>query len=275
METPLSKSTSLVVSRLGDFFAHRRPWHRRLWNIGTHLALREVLEYADACLSEAVHSTEGLKFVVAAAQREAGRDPGVAPLAAEIDSCLSRLSVSSRSQIPVAARDELAHLIRRVEIEYLDNWCVTTNNPSVEFSARAFASHLLDLGFSPDHLYRWTTKVGPRITNLAELADATRAMAASMPTRTYEVFVPCAAPYNKSGVNTGPVKWLPGQTAATWLHQRLPGGEARRLSGGFDFPSTSATKTVETFSRNDSGARSSRTTVRTLGVQQYMMLPSR
>ncbi len=232
-ETPLATPTSLVLSRLGDFFAHWMPWHRRLWSIGTHLALQEVLEYADACLSGAVHSTEGLRFVVAAAQREVGRDPGVTPLATEIDSCLGQLDVSSGSKVPAAARDELDHLIYRVEVDYLDNWCDAINAPSVEFSARAFASHLLDLGFSPDHLHRWIMKVGPSITDLTELATTTRDMVASMPTRTFDVFVPCAAPYRKPDVTAGPVNWLEGQAAANWLRQHLPNGETRRHAGGF------------------------------------------
>ena len=43
-----SMPTSLVLARLGEFFGHRTPWHRRLWNVGTNLALHEVIEYADA-----------------------------------------------------------------------------------------------------------------------------------------------------------------------------------------------------------------------------------
>lgn len=232
-ETSLATPTALVLSRLGDFFAHRRPWHRRLWNIGTLLALREVLEYADACLTEAVHSTEGLRFVVGAVRREVGRDPGVAPLAAEIDTCLERLGVPSQSKIPVAARDELDHLTRRVEADYLDNWCHTTTTTAVEFSARAFASHLLDLGFSPDHLHRWIMKVGPTITDLAELATATHNMATSIPKRAFDVFVPCAAPYRKPEITEGPVNWIDGKTAANWLRQQLPNEETRRHAGGF------------------------------------------
>lgn len=197
------------------------------------MALREVLEYADACLSGAVPKTEGLKFVVATAQREVGRDPGVMPLAVEIGSCLGQLDVSSRSQISMVARDDLDQLVRRVEVDYLDNWCAVTKGPDVEFSARALASHLLDLGFSPDHLHRWITKVGPGVSSLAELAAASRDMVANMPTRTYEVFVPCAAPYEKPKVVSGPVNWLVGKAAAKWLREQLPNEETRRHAGGF------------------------------------------
>lgn len=197
------------------------------------MALREVLEYADACLSRAVLSTEGLRFVVATAQREVSRDPGVIPLVTEINACLKELGASSPSKIPALARDELDQLIRRVDVDYLDNWCAVAECSAVEFPARALASHLLDLGFSPDHLHRWITKVGPRTTNLADLAVAARDMVASMPTRTYEVFVPCAAPFNKPDINTGPFNWLVGQVAAEWLRTNLPDEESHRHAGGF------------------------------------------
>ncbi|MYF45466.1 MAG: hypothetical protein F4223_03325 [Rhodobacteraceae bacterium] len=133
----------------------------------------------------------------------------------------------------MAARDELNHLVSRVDADYLDNWCNAPNASAVEFPARAFASHLLDLGFSPDHLHRWITKVGLKITNLAELATATRDMVAGMPAKTFDVFVPCAAPYKKPDTNTGPVNWLEGQEAAHWLRQHLPNEETRRHAGGF------------------------------------------
>ncbi len=234
MEPPSPTPTELVRSRLGDFFAHRTPWHRRLWNIGTGLGLREVIEYADACLSEAVPNTEGLRFVVATARREVGRDPGVEPFAAELERCLERLDATSRSKIPVAARDELDQLVRRVEAEYLDNWCNSPSIAPVEFTARAFASHLLDLGYSPDHLHRWLTATSPTVTSIADLASATRDMVSSMPTRTYGVFVPCAAPYNKPAADSlSPVQWLEGNEAARWLRDEVPDEEHRRHAGGF------------------------------------------
>ena len=163
--------TSLVLARLGEFFGHRTPWHRRLWNVGTNLALHEVIEYADACLSGAVPNTEGLRYVIGTVKRQIHRDPAVAPLACEITSCLDALNVSSRSKIPVVARDELEQLVRRLASDYLDNWRSATIDPPVEFSARALASHLLDLGYSPDHLHRWITAMAPTIMSMDQLIE--------------------------------------------------------------------------------------------------------
>lgn len=148
MEPQSPTPTSLVHARLGEFFAHRSPWHRRLWSVGTVLAIQEVIEYAEACLNGAMANTEGLKYVTATAKREVERDPGAAPLKTEIVSCLGQLDVASSSKIPLAVRDELDQLVRRLEPEYLGNWCTAATEPPVEFAARALASHLLDLGFS-------------------------------------------------------------------------------------------------------------------------------
>ena len=41
-----------LLARMRDYFALRTPWHRRLWTIGTVLGLREVQEYAEACLND-------------------------------------------------------------------------------------------------------------------------------------------------------------------------------------------------------------------------------
>lgn len=222
-----------VVSRLRDLFAQRTPWHRRLWNVGTSLGLREVIEYADACTSGAVPRTEGLQFVVATARREAARDPGVAPLAAELESCLADLNVTANNRIPSHRRDELEQLLLRVQAEYLRNWCSVAPGGAVEFTARALASHLLDLGYSPDHLHKWITAVGPSFGDVADLAAETASMVARMPERLYRLLVPCAAPYAKPSTSAGPVTWLDGKTAAEWLDSKVPSGEDRRHAGGF------------------------------------------
>ncbi len=226
---------SLVLARLGDFFAHRTPWHRRLWNIGTCLALCEVIEYADACLNRTVSKTDGLQFVARTAKREVARDPGTDPFAKSIARCLDVLDVDSTSKIDVSARDRLHELTRRVESEYLYNWSDTGIEPPVEYSARALASHLLDLGFSSDHLHRWITAVGPTLTNINELAGSARDMVSRMTARRYNVFVPCATRWGDSQDASGPIYWMDGQTAASWLHEELPNRERRRHAGGFRF----------------------------------------
>lgn len=233
MEAQTPNETELVVGRLRDFFAQRTPWHRRLWNVGTSLGLREVIEYTDACASGNVPRTEGLQFVVATARRAVGRDPGVAPLASELGVCLGDLDVTTPSRIPAHRRDELEQLLLRVQADYLSNWCSAAPGTPVEFTARALASHLLDLGYSPDHLHRWITAVGPNLTGVADLAAETQAMVDRMPERSYRLLVPCAAPYSKPPTSPGPIVWLDGKQAADWLDANVPEVEDRRHSGGF------------------------------------------
>lgn len=223
----------LVCSRLSEFFAHRVPWHRRLWNIGTVLGLREVLEYADACLASEVPNTEGLRFVIAGMRRTVGRDPGVAHLQAELDRLLGELDVNSPGKVPRGARAELAELALRAEADYLRRWQAVNGPLAVEFTARALASHLLDASFSGDHLYRWLAARMTHMTNLTDLLDELLAMAGRMPTQEYEVFVPCAAPFEKSADNPGILRWTDGPAATEWLSANVPEVDAHRESAGF------------------------------------------
>ena len=59
------------------------------------LGLEEVLEYAEGCLTRRSASSGGLRFVVSSARREVGRDPGVAPLADEMDGLLAKFMVAA------------------------------------------------------------------------------------------------------------------------------------------------------------------------------------
>lgn len=52
----------LVAARLLDFFGAETPWQRRLWDVGTCLTLREIIEAADAVVERAL-STEALDWL--------------------------------------------------------------------------------------------------------------------------------------------------------------------------------------------------------------------
>ena len=160
MENISIANCSVLHSRLADFFAHRTPWHRRLWSIGTVLGLREVVEYADACLVGQVANTEGLRFVASSAGREVDRDPGVSHLAVELRGLLGQFDVNAPDKVSRSARDELLELSRRADLDYCRWWQNAPEDVPVEFAARAIASHLLDAGFSADHLFRWAQAKG-------------------------------------------------------------------------------------------------------------------
>lgn len=232
-QAPLLTDFELVCSRLRDFFARNAPWHRRLWSIGTVLRLREVLEYADGCLTGRSPSTEGLNFVVGSASREVGRDPGVAHLATEIESLLQQLRVDSPKDLSRHVCAQLEQLARRADGEYCERWRDAGDDVPVEFASRAFASHLLDSGLSSEHLYRWLQATASSLSTVPELAEEAAGMMSRTRLREYEVFVPCSAPYDKPAEPGGSVKWLDGSAAAEWLKQQIPQAEPRRHSGGF------------------------------------------
>lgn len=232
-QAPSPTDFDLVCSRLRDFFADRAPWHRRLWSIGVALGLQEVLEYAEDCMAGRASNTEGLKFVIETGRREVVRDPGVAHLASELDELLSRLEVKSLKEVSRDLCAELGHLTRRARDDYLDRWVDAPADVPVEFAARAIASHLLDIGFSGTHLYRWLQGNRPSLTTLPQLAEEAAGMVATMRPRQFDVFVPCSAPFAKPSEPSGSVTWLDGRAAAEWLRENVPEAESRRHSGGF------------------------------------------
>jgi hypothetical protein len=67
---------NLLASRLLEYFHSRTPWHRTLWNAGTILALREVIEASEA-LNQGHLSDVSLRGAVVTALRLLKDDPGM------------------------------------------------------------------------------------------------------------------------------------------------------------------------------------------------------
>ena len=79
------------------------------------------------------------------------------------------MSTSSATAIPRTGRASGATCM--VE-EYLGNWRSVRQTP-IELTARALASHVLDLVYGADHLHRWISAVGPDAPSIADLAQRT------------------------------------------------------------------------------------------------------
>ena len=245
-----------------DYFALRTPWHRRLWTIGTVLGLREVRQYAEACLNGSVKSSEGLRYVVASTRREVCRDPGVAHLRSELEPLLIQLSdVKSSQAIPMNSVDELEALTRRADQDYCARWRDASVDTSAEFAARALASHVLDAHLSADHLFRWLEATRSSVRSTAELAEEMGLMQDRMQARPFEVFIPCAAPFNKPERSDGSLRWINGEGAARWLGDEVPEHKPTRQSGGFlartvqRDPWSAVTAAVELVARADARVR--------------------
>ena len=145
-----------VTSRLLDFFGDTTPWPRRLWDIGTILALKEVLEAGSAAV-EGVLSDKALRDLCQTTEVVAGQDPGVGTKEEHrlLQGCL-RTNLRPRSH----DREVMEQLLAAVEPKYLENIANvlgTVEKPKPERIARAIAAHLLDAGFSPRYLHRWWT----------------------------------------------------------------------------------------------------------------------
>lgn len=152
---------ALIIARLGELVDHRTPWHRSLWQIGSMLCLREVLEYAEGVRS-GVAKSEGLVYVTKSAATTMRRDLGLgqAGVRDEIVEILDRGAHKTEGVYSESVAASLEQFIRRVERDYLVNWARAHANGDVEsrdveFMARAVIAHLLDAGFAADHLHGW------------------------------------------------------------------------------------------------------------------------
>jgi len=263
---PGFSDTEKIIARLLEFFHRRKPWHRRLWGIGTVFALDEVGEYGHLCLDGAHQTADGLKFVVGTTRREVQRDPGLSDLAGELDAVLAQLHVASPGKVKPGVIAELEHLARRATDGYLASWSQAHAPTPVEFASRALASHLLDRGFSGDHLHRWLSAKSSSIGTVADLAQLADEMVREMPPRSYAVFVPCARPRIGKADGGGQDPWLDGPAAAQWLASKVPGNESRRHNGGFVYsvtardPWAAVDSALEMFHRTASRVRVARAT---------------
>jgi hypothetical protein len=219
-----------VVARLLDFTANTTPWQRRLWDLGTVLALREVHE-AGQWLDAQVISEAALRWFCRVLERLVGRDRGVGE--SEVrrqlrDTLQADLSEHSRH------RRRLDQLINLINEGYLDRWAAAANSPagvSAERLSRAVACHLLDCGYSPGFLHRTfrimtegINTVGDLLAKAAELANATP--------RHFEVLVPFTAVPQYRELAEGLPEWRSAAQVRAWFAVQSPGNSIRQ-TGAF------------------------------------------
>ena len=224
---------NLVMARLLDYFGRRTNWQRRLWNPGTVTVLQETLEAVDLLASGHLRSNT-VGELARTAQRRSGPDRGVGPAAvrAALNATLDKLQRSPETPV---AQHQLEHLLAEIAVGYLDRWSqVVSAEPEAlapEAASRTLAGHLLGLGFSPDHLHRWTTWLAKSRTpaNLAEIFAEAEEVARRQP-RSWDVLVPFAALERHS--QQMPPEWLDAATATQWLSRNAPKPMLRH-NGGF------------------------------------------
>lgn len=222
----------LVAARLKDYFGRRTPWQRRIWNVGSALLLSEVLEAAQ--MHRTGHVSKGsLEDLAATASVQLGRDPGIGngPIRSQIQGLLRGNKVTDDR-----ALNQLAYLKSKISDSYLKRWQdEIARGPTygIEFISRSLGSHLLDSGFSAEHLYRWLEALEheDRTLKLEELLEEAEALIRRT-NDIYQVLVPLT--HKPKGANL-PANWLSAQQVAQWLTEHAGSPEGIRQAGGFLF----------------------------------------
>lgn len=255
MIDPVNDFDVRVGARLLDFFDSRRPWNRRLWNVGLALTLQEVLE-ATAATRAGVLSDDSLGFLLNVAQKMVGTDPGAGSLEQR-----QTLQAALRTKVRLDGLEY--HLISQQESfirrGYLTRWAATLrgpDHPRVERAARAVASHLLDLGFSSDFLHRWWSyrlRHEAVVRRLADIIDDAQILA-SAEARDFEVLAPVVTAI-RFPEGAAPDEWRPAPDVSHWLRSNRFDVAGVRQDGGFLFsikaldPGSAAIRTSELMDR--------------------------
>ncbi|MCW2985774.1 MAG: hypothetical protein JWR63_3344 [Conexibacter sp.] len=209
-----------VVSRMLDFFAVNEAWQRRLWTPGAALTLDEIIEAADGVRDRAL-SQSALNAFTRSVRSKVGTDPGLGDDAQRRE--LSR--VIGTDLVASSERHEiLRHIAADVHERYIPRWAVALapehHNQQAERVARLFAGHLLDVGYSQDHLHRWLTYLrdhDPSVYDRVGLATEVQRLVERKPKR-FRVLALFETAY-PSDV-TPPEEWLERQETETWLVDR-------------------------------------------------------
>lgn len=157
----------LVVARMKELVDLRSSWHRAPWQVGTVVALREVVEATQGTWSGQLTSPEAMKDFVASASLQVARDHGLGP--DPVRTRVTSLAAGLPSKVTGKAQADLASLeqmIERCKDGYLTRWADYIDargiqGDEVEFIARLLVSYLADEGLHRSHLHGWLTNVKP------------------------------------------------------------------------------------------------------------------
>lgn len=229
-----------VVARLLEFFGPAIHWNRSLWSIGTSLALREVLEASEASRA-GILGPESLQSAISTSVKLIAQDAGILP----DQRLLLQQSLNASGSKSTLRTDgleyQVVHQVRaEIDNSYLDRWSAALGQPnpvfSAERSARAIASHLLDLGFSGGFLHRWLSyqlKFAPLPMTLSEAVSALAARSRE-PLRPFEVLIAFPSRLEsspKKGFSI-PRRWIEAPQVSDWLKTNGFDTESVKQLGG-------------------------------------------
>ena len=216
-------------ARLLDLTGETTPWQRRLWSLGTVLALRELYE-AGPWVDAQVLSPAALQWLCRDLERFAGDDAGLGTpeVRRQLRETL-RADLSRHSR----HRRRLHELIAVIDELYIPRWTTAANAPaavSSERLARAVVAYLLDRGYSMGFLHRTLRR---RVASGAMVGDflAEAGRLASASPRQFEVLVPFLI-IPQQQLAEGLPQWRTGPQVRDWLAAHAP-GDAVRHNGAF------------------------------------------
>lgn len=169
MQLSNTSRADLLLARTSEFFQSWAPWQRRVWDVGTVLALREAHE-ATEWVQRKVLSAGALTWCL----RESLRPRIGQDLALGEGAIRQQLNTILTSDLRAGSHNHraLGHLIEHIESGYLRRWrdavVSDISKVHVERTARHVACHMLDLGFDLDFMRHESKKVLDESTDLGE-----------------------------------------------------------------------------------------------------------
>ncbi|MCK2212586.1 hypothetical protein MF672_002040 [Actinomadura sp. ATCC 31491] len=223
----------LIKARICELLESWRPWHRRLWDVGTVHAMREAVEAAD-WVGRHVLSSNAMAWCVRHSLM-----PRLATDSALRDGEIRRqLHRVCNAPVKAGARGQraLGLLAELVADGYLRRWrdLVAEERAHVERSARCVASHMLDGGFHQEFLRQ---QVRAHLDGSATAVDLVELLMSleDQGERDYEgmVVVQDKVPAPQAAVKSA--LWLPKEQVKAILEEAYPTATAVRASGGLLF----------------------------------------
>ncbi|GAA4240583.1 hypothetical protein GCM10022254_65820 [Actinomadura meridiana] len=223
----------LLKARICELLESWQPWQRRLWDLGTVLALREAVEAADWVSRHVLSQGSTSWYARESLLPRLGTDPAIG------DGQIRRhLNEVCKRPIRAGSRGQrsLGLLADRVEEGYLHRWHTLITAGSgydVERAARCITSHMLDQGFHQDHLRR---EINGRLdadadADVRELVELFIELQAEGD-REFTGFVLLEGRVPAAQVAQNSARWLDKAAVSVLLAEQFPDYPAPRTSGG-------------------------------------------
>lgn len=230
--------TQHVLARLTDYcMTEGLPWTRRLWDVGSTLALEELWE-AGVWQTKKVLSPAAVSWQRAELRRLVGPDLGLGDQ--ELRREVNQLLTTGDLTDPSPGHRRLRHLIDHARSGYLQRWARALRDGKTvkpERLARTLASHLLDLGYTAPYLAtHWVTELRRASPNAVDIVESAAALA-DAPETTFEVVLAFdTIPHASVAAQTD--GWITNAEISRWLGTNGFSSSGIRTGGGFRYDIT-------------------------------------